>query len=211
LAFSPDGTSFLTAAGTTKSDAKSVQLWDTKTLKPAGEPLPAAGGAFYFGPDGKTLLAVSRGEIVCWNLTTRKPVCAMPTPEVPKGQDFPTSLYSFQSRPWFAVHPNGTSVLYRQGKQVKLWDLGGEKPAEKVTLTHPGPVYWVAISHDGKRAATACERPDEVTVWNLETGKPILKVPHAGSVEAMEFSPDGRWLATASPGDVHLWNLEPKK
>jgi WD40 repeat protein len=209
LAFAPDESFFLTAAGGGQSDAKSVQLWDAKTLKPRGEPLPAAGSAYYIGPDGKTLLAVARRETALWDLAARKLVCTLPTPEVAKGG--PNPQYHLVTRPWVAAHPNGTSVLYRKGDQVTLWDLSGEKPAEKLALKHPGRVYWLAISHDGKRAATACEGSDEVLVWSLETGKPVLRIPETGTVEAMEFSPDGRALATANAGDVHIWNLEPRK
>jgi WD40 repeat protein len=208
LALAPDGASFLTAAGSIKSDAESVQLWDANTLKPAGEPLPATGSAYRFGPDGKSVLAVSRREVALWDVTARKLVCALPTPEVAK--NWPSPLFDFRSRPWVAVHPSGTGVLYRQGNQVKLWDLDGGKPVEKLAMKHPGPVYWVAVSHDGKLAATACEGPNEILVWTLETGKPLLRVPHPGLVKAMEFSPDGRLLATADAGDVHLWNLGAK-
>jgi WD40 repeat protein len=89
--------------------------------------------------------------------------------------------------------------------------MSGEKPVEMVALKHPGQVYWLAISHDGKLAATACSQPDGVYVWNLETGKAILKIPHNGKVEAMEFSPDGLLLATANAADVQLWDLVEKK
>lgn len=209
LTFAPDGTTFLTAAGSMKSDAECVQFWDAKTLKPIGDPLPASGSAFHFAPDGKRLLAIARHEVALWDIPAHKPICALPTPEVAK--NWPSPLYNLRSRPWVAVHPNGTSVLYRQGDEAKLWDLTGEKPTEKVTLKQSGPVYWVAISPDGKRAGTARERPDEVLVWSLETGKPLLKIPHSGKVEAMAFSPDGQLLATASAGDVHLWTLGAKK
>ncbi len=202
LAFAPDGATFLTAAGSSNSDAQSVQFWDAKTLKPIAEPLPAAGFVHRFGRNGKTLLVVSTREIALWDIANRKPSCTLPTPEIAK------------NRP-FAIHPNGTSVLYAKEDEVQWWDLSGEKPVAKQTLKHteqiPGSIYWVAISHDGKRAATARENSDDVLVWSLETGKPVLKIPHKERVMAMEFSPDGRILATADAGDVRLWNLDIKK
>jgi WD40 repeat protein len=210
LLLAHDGSFFLTVAGAAWLDAQSVQLWEAKTLKPIGEPLDVPGSLFSLGSDGKTLLAVSRHEIALWELATRKRVSALPSPpEVAKA--WPSSLDGLRSRPWFAIHPNGTSVLCREDDQAKLWDLSGEKPMEKVTLKHPGQVSWIAISHDGKQAATACEQPNEALVWNLETGKPLLKIPLKGKVMAMEFSPDGRLLATADAGDVQLWNLDTKE
>jgi WD40 repeat protein len=109
---------------------------------------------------------------------------------------------------WVAIHPSGTSVLYREGDQAKLWDLSGEKPVEKLTLKRSGKVHRMAISPDGKKAVTACEGPDEVLLWSLESGERLLKIPHSGKVMAIAFSPDGRTLATANAGDVQLWNVE---
>lgn len=207
LLLARDGSFFLTAAGAERLDAKSVQFWDAKTLKPLGEPLPAAGSVYHLGPDGKTLMAVSRREIALWDIAARKPVCALPSPpEIAKA--WPSSADGIRSRPWFAIHPNGTSILCREDDRAKLWDLSSEKPMEKVTLKHSGQVSRIAISHDGKQAATACAHPDVAFVWSLETGKPLLKIPHKSKIMAMEFSPDGRVLATADAGDVHLWNLD---
>jgi WD40 repeat protein len=209
LTLSPDGTVFLTAIGTQHDEAKSVQFRDTKTLKSLGEPLPAAGSRFSISPDGKTLIAISRSELSVWNIADRKKVCSLPTPEVVKNE--PSPVFNFRYKPWFAIHPNGKSVLYRKDDHVRLYDMSGEKPVEKLALKHPGQVYWLAISHDGKLAATACSQQDGVYVWNLETGKAILKIPHVGKVEAMEFSPDGLLLATANAADVQLWDLVEKK
>lgn len=216
LAFAPDGASFLTAAGASNSDAQSVQLWDAKTLKPLGEPLPAAGLVHRFGRDGKTLLAVSTREIALWDIANRKPICTLPTPEIEKEMRRGYDLsHMTKWKPWFAIHTDGTSVLSAKDDEVQWWDLSGEKPVAKQTLRHsgeiPGNVYWVAISHDGKRAATARENSDEVLIWSLETGKPVIKIPHKQRVMAMEFSPDAQMLATADAGDVHLWNLDVKK
>jgi WD40 repeat protein len=78
-------------------------------------------------------------------------------------------------------------------------------------LEHPGLVYWVTISRDGKRAATAAAGPDEILIWDLETGKALLRLPHEGRVKALEFSPDGRLVATVSERDVQIWGIEVKK
>ncbi len=191
LHWTPDAKGFVTACAGQNREAESVQFWDVKTLQPVGEPLTARGDVCYFGRDGTTLLIISKTEIVLWDLPNRKTLGKLSTPGIAK-KAVGTSLANLaKSSPLYAIHPRGTSILYREGDLVQLWDLSKENPTEKLTLKHSGQVYWLAISQDGKRAVTACEGQDEVLVWNLETGKPILKIPHNGKVKAMEFSPDG--------------------
>ncbi len=64
-----------------------------------------------------------------------------------------------------------------------------------------GGVAAVAVSPDGKRAATAGQRTDQpddaaVRVWSLETGELLARIvgPKAG-FQALAFSPDGKTLA----------------
>ncbi len=85
-----------------------------------------------------------------------------------------------------------------------------------VPSTPMGPESWQSTpSATSKQAATAAADPHELLVWDLETGKRLLKVPYGpqdGFVRAMEFSPDGRLLATVTErGGVQLWNLALKK
>lgn len=50
-----------------------------------------------------------------------------------------------------------------------------------------------------------------VNLWNTQTGERVGVLPgHAASVEAIQFSPDGTYVATASAdGMVRLWSAEP--
>jgi WD40 repeat protein/serine/threonine protein kinase len=67
-----------------------------------------------------------------------------------------------------------------------------------------GWVGMVALSPDGRLLATAGEdepdRPLAMRVWDAETGEPLaqLRQPSAG-INALVFSPDGRWLVSAHP------------
>jgi WD40 repeat protein len=51
-----------------------------------------------------------------------------------------------------------------------------------------------------------------LTVWNLATGKAVRKLRqtgHSARPEILTFSPDSRWLATASTdGEVQIWNAK---
>jgi WD40 repeat protein len=221
LLWTPDGTGFVTAYGSTKTV---LRFWDAKTLQPVGDPLPGGSEVNTFGTDGKTLLTVSGDEIALWDVPGRKRVSRLPTPGVPKAVGFGVGRVHVrevaQLRPWFAVLPDGHRVLLRDtdrgsdGTHVRLWDLGTDPPAEKLALKHAGPVYWVAVSRDGKAAAT-CSAEDGLHVWDLDTGRPRLRVPIAqdsgNRLKGLAFSPGGRLLATANAGDVQLWKLDVKK
>jgi WD40 repeat protein len=73
-------------------------------------------------------------------------------------------------------------------------------------------VCSVAYSRDGKRLACGAgnplrsNTPAQVTIWDPKTGQPILTLSgeHSGPVTAIDFSPDGKRLASASTGLDYL-------
>ena len=75
----------------------------------------------------------------------------------------------------------------------------------------------VAFSGDGKRLATAMG--SFAFVWDVASGKQLLKATHAASTETLAtaqwiidaaISPDGQFLAYAAKGDssAHIWKVE---
>ncbi len=111
----------------------------------------------------------------------------------------------------------------RDGKRIATGGLDGRACwAELETDTHlrvffdlqkPEPVFGVDFSPDGRRCAICGEQKVEATVRviELETGRETLKVRgHSQNVRGVRFSPDGRWLATASfDGTIKIWPAEP--
>jgi len=83
---------------------------------------------------------------------------------------------------------------------------------------HDSPVKCVAFSPDGRRVATGTGRivqflidkgtPGQAQVWDVETGEQVGQpLIHGSSISQLLFSPDGRWIATASAdGTARVWD-----
>jgi hypothetical protein len=114
---------------------------------------------------------------------------------------------------------------------VKLWiDQGAKAPTgarvvAKIVVGLPPanvhPVRAVAVSPD--KSAVAAGRGNQIHVYDAGSGKhvrtltaPGLQAPdgkpaqaaHLSLVEALAFSPDGRYLASGSFQEVNLWDVQ---
>ena len=86
-------------------------------------------------------------------------------------------------------------------KTLKIWDSATGKLRNTLT-SDSGAVYGVAISPDGKIAATGTE-DHTIVLWDLATGKKLAAYTgHSGPVHAVAFSPDGKFLATGGDAIV---------
>ena len=81
--------------------------------------------------------------------------------------------------------PHGKNVVLRTGSQVF------------VLRKHRDRVFSVAFSPDGSLLVTGSKDQD-ARVWDVATGESLLRLQHSYKVRDAEFSPDGRWVVTAS-------------
>jgi len=98
---------------------------------------------------------------------------------------------------------------------IELWDIDAAKPW-KILRGHDERVVCLTPSHEGSRLFSGYGS-GAVTVWNLETGEPLLTIEAHESHEvipvwanrrlfALALSPDGKTLASAgADGLVKLW------
>jgi tetratricopeptide (TPR) repeat protein len=87
---------------------------------------------------------------------------------------------------------------------ARLWDAATGRPIGQ-TMPHPGWVYSVAFSPDGKMILTGC-RDKRTRLWDAATGRQIgQSMEHGAYLGAVAFSPDGRFLLTAG-GTPRLWD-----
>lgn len=115
-----------------------------------------------------------------------------------------------------AVTPDGNllAALSSDGF-VSVFDVVHQKLLHK--MAGGETAFNLAVSNDGRRLAAACG--DFAFVWDIGTGRQLLKATHAASTETLTpqewivdaaISPDGKFLAYAARGDksAHVWNID---
>ncbi len=102
---------------------------------------------------------------------------------------------------------------------VDFWQKGIvvhlDDPARPTLLIGHDHVAVIALSPDGRWAATATFKGVDVKIWDLSQGKrpqPVHTI--AGAWGYVRFSPDGRWLVVAGGGGYRFytagsWELDP--
>ena len=167
-----------------------VRGWDPSTAKEVWALDDTSGaGHIAFTPDGKHLLAPVKAEgmyrCALWDADTR-----MKTAE----------LDGFSVGNGLAVSADGR--LFSNGRQV--WDSEAKKVMH--TIQTDGWPARVAFSRDGKLIATDV---GGVRLYDVASGKELFDdTGHAGQVNSISVSSDGKLAATASDdGTTRLWEM----
>jgi WD40 repeat protein len=117
-----------------------------------------------------------------------------------------------------AFLPDGrTLVTGGINGHVTLWDTGSRSVVR--TLRFPDPVWWVAVSPDGKLLAAQTQAKDSpnsrVQVQDLATGTVLYTHDVENGYGGLYFSPDGRALAAlgcCQPGSsIEVWDARSGK
>jgi WD40 repeat protein/predicted Ser/Thr protein kinase len=194
VSFSRDGKTFFTAT------AEKVQLWETATTKPIGQPvaLPQGVRVVAFSLDGKTILTGNADH------TARLLDAAT-------GQAIGQPL-RHEGKVWaVAFSPDSKTVVTGSDDQTaQLWDAAtGQAIGER--LQHEGRLRAVCFSPDGRTLVTGSGtgngQKGEARLWDTVTGRLIREpLPHSRPVLAVAFSPDGKAIVTGGGGTAQVWN-----
>ncbi|HKQ53064.1 MAG TPA: hypothetical protein VJT74_11880 [Pyrinomonadaceae bacterium] len=208
VAFSPDGTTFVTGPGNFAQEtaARTITFWDAKTYRATGKIV--SGGSVQrvnFSPDGKSLAVVSymdtgsetdKTVVELWDVQAKRLAAVQPA----KDHSIDGSALFVMSQ--LAFSPDGSRLATITKQAVEVWDV---KTGELVqTLRgHQKEVTGVWFSPDGRfLVSTGEQQPSaaesavgELFIWNAQSGEKVKSLP--GYTYAT-FSPDGKLIASGN-------------
>jgi WD40 repeat protein len=189
--------------------AGELKLWDIPTGKEVFSIRPTIrlgnGANFRFSPDGQFLLTEEHGG----ELRRVGPLLEVDYVQL---WDIPTNqlLGSIAANFHAAEFTPGSASLitWQRGEYSKIiavqqWRIGKNPPSLTLIRRHEISAHTLTVSPDGKALATVNfaghpDCPDEVELWDLETGTARLRFepgsPRSQFLRPL-FSPDGRMLA----------------
>ncbi len=186
LAFSPDGRWL--ASG---SYDKTVKLWDVSEGRAVATLRGHQDQVFRiaFSPDGAFLATCSGdGTTIVWNI------------------DEGTKRWVLESHrdPMLDVtfSPDGRFIA-TVGAHIQLWKEGGEV----WSTPHSESFFSTAFSPD--QQSLACGTRDLIRICSVsDPKKSETLLPTKGMIYQVEYSPDGKWLASSSSdGKLALWEI----
>ncbi len=206
-----------------KKEGNSVYLAD---LLPGGEGLrrpairherqPWAVVGVGFSSDGRTLAVVDQGGGV-WSCDLNRP-----DPLLAPARDYGHDRHEDQSIAACAF-ASGRAIVCTAGadrtaRVVEIAPPGAVPRHSQVGLRgHKRSIGFLAFTPDGQRLVTTATAGDYLdkdppAVWTLPAAggplaPPVSLVGHSG-IKGTALCPNGRRLATASAGTVHLWDLD---
>jgi WD40 repeat protein len=103
-----------------------------------------------------------------------------------------------------AVAPNGAWVATIHKDRLEIVDVLSGMVRHTIEGVYASKDL-VAIPH---RNAVAAHVPSAIRVWNVDSGRPILELPHSSwRTGDLLADPLGRWLAVASHDALRIWSL----
>jgi len=180
VAFSMTGRELVTASGNV------ARVWNAATGQPSGRPINTGKKILAVALRGNdTLAAINEGNTVqIWNVAIGQP---FPQGPIKYGEDAVAALFS----------PDG-GYLIAGSRRLGIWRISGGIGI--MDWLDNRPITSLAFSPDSKRLAMA-DGSNTAQVWDMNSRKVAFSLAHANTVNDFAFSPDGKYLVTASSED----------
>lgn len=115
-----------------------------------------------------------------------------------------------------AFSRDGTMLTVVDGQNtVILWDVNNKTPKHYLLEDGMECTYMecqeqsVAFSPDSSLLVSSNEDQKMIRLWDVISGEQILTLPLENNVNAVAFSPDGRYLiAGCDDGRIYVWGIE---
>jgi WD40 repeat protein len=98
---------------------------------------------------------------------------------------------------------------WMEAAELTLWNIDTAQQMAVLDDT-PRRYYDVAFSPNGERLACGCQAGVEIWDWRTRRIERVLRIPDATDYRGVEWSPDGKQLATCTlyPGKVVRWHTD---
>lgn len=89
----------------------------------------------------------------------------------------------------------------------EFYDLSREPSFDAPTFLTPNLPFTLSAITPRRRLLIGANY-NKVMLFDLAKGETVPSVSHPDRIREAWFSPDGRWIATALPGDLRMWNAQ---
>ncbi|MGW3122842.1 nSTAND1 domain-containing NTPase [Streptomyces sp. NPDC001107] len=204
------------------STGSGIQIWDLTTGKKTGQLAARGEDSAWFGPSGRTLVTLSRdggaeSTVRLWDLRRRRVVLkrgfdpgdALGDALSDASAGSNPAVVTFSNASMETISPDDRLTAMCPDKQLEVWD---------VARRHRLPGAWETAFHKGEcRTGTITFTPDSRRVavasgnglrtWDVASGRELHQIKHRGLTD-VEFSQDGRFVATADAKEIQLRRVD---
>ncbi len=188
ISYSPDGRWI--AAG----NSQGIYFWEPAAGTEVARLEPKNGAdIFEISPDNQRL-AISTGDntVEIWEVLQNRQISQL---------NHPARVDAM------AFSPDSQQLVSLSGQVVRLWDVETGREVSHLAIQTEGTGNIIfALSPGGRRVALS-QFPDLV-IWDVLTGQEIGRFKLRNSPERLVFSADGRLLAEAGSGSVHILDVD---